>query len=156
MPIHDGMTKADVEAEVIPHLPDGTDQAGYGSRLSDFLFVEEFGDRPYLPLRGSLDDSTKKVVGAMIARELRNDVGVSRSPIPALGHDRAEPCSEPAVCTDARQQRPEFDRNARASGVLEAPLPQHVLEKCPDAIDARAFVGIRQRKLPLALEHEFP
>src|SRR3984893_7241060 len=92
----------------------------------------------------------------MVAREFGNDIGVHRSPIPALGYDRAETSPETAVCTDARQQRPEFDRNARASGVLEAPLPQHVLEKRPDAIDARAFVGIRQRKLPLALEHEFP
>src|SRR5215470_7664150 len=83
MPVHDGMAKAHVEAQVILHLPDRTDQAGQGSRLSDFIFVEEFGDRPYLPLRGPLNDAAEKEVGVLSARELGDDVGVHRSPIPA-------------------------------------------------------------------------
>src|ERR1700732_1713899 len=108
MPIHDGMAKAHVEAEVILPLPDRTDQAGSGSRLSDFLFVKELRDRPYLPFRGPLDDAPQEEVGVLVARELGNDIGVNRSPIPALGHDCAEAGAEPAVCPDTRQQRPEL------------------------------------------------
>src|SRR6266478_177165 len=149
MPIHDGMAKADVEAEVILHLPNGTNQARDGSRLSDLLFVEKLRDRPYLPLRWPLDDAAQKEVGAIVTRELGDDVGVYRSPVPALRHDRAEARTETTVRVKARQQRPEFDRDARSAGALKAPLPQYALEKCPDAINARAFVGIRQGKLSL-------
>src|SRR5262249_57154035 len=92
----------------------------------------------------------------LIARQFSNDVGVYRSPVPSLRHDCAEARAETTVRMKARQQRPEFDRNARPASVLEAPLPQHVLEKCPDAIDAGAFVGIRQWELSLTLKHEFP
>src|SRR5262252_4028459 len=91
----------------------------------------------------------------MIARKLGDDVGVHRSPVPALRHDGAEARAETAVCGDAWQQRPEFDRYARSAGVLEAPLPQYTLEKRPDAIDAGAFIGI-ERKLSLTLKHELP
>src|SRR5258707_3367291 len=156
MSIHDGVAKADVEAEIVLHLPNGTNQAGDGSRLTDFLFVEEFGDRPYLPLRGPLDNAAQTEVSVIVAREFCDDVGVYGSPVPSLRSDRAEARTETAVGAHARQQRPEFDCNARPAGVLEAPLPQHVLEKCPDAVDARAFIGIRQRKLSLALKYEFP
>src|SRR5215831_7222576 len=156
MAVHDGMAKADVEAEVILHLPDRTDEARHGSRLTDFLFVEEFGDRSDLPLRGPLDDASHKDVGMIVARELGDDVSVHRSPIPALGYDRAEARTETTVCVKARQQRPEFDCNARSTGVLEAPFSQHVLEKCADAVDARVFVRICQRELSLTLKHEFP
>src|SRR5262249_18171499 len=115
MPVHDGMAKAHVEAQVILHLPDRTDQAGQGSRLSDFIFVEEFGDRPYLPLGRPLDDAAEKEVGVLIAREFRDDVGVHGSPIPALGYDRPEARTEAIVRMDARKQRPEFDSNARSA-----------------------------------------
>src|SRR6266436_3510964 len=156
MPIHDGMAIAHIEAKIVLHLPDCTDQAGYDSQLSDLLFVKELDDRPHLPLRGPLDDATQEEVGAAVTREFGDNVGVHRSPLPALRHDRAETRAETAVGPDARQQRPEFDCDTRPAGVLEAPLPQYTLEKCPDAIDARAFVEIRQGKLSLALEHEFP
>src|SRR5215831_19928700 len=156
MPIHHGMAIADVEAEVILHLPNRADQAGDGPRLTDFLFVKKLGDGPYLPLRGPLDDAAHKDVGVIVACEFGDDVAVYRSPVPALGYDRAEARTETAVRVKARQQRSEFDCNTRPTGVLEAPLPQYTLEKCPDAIDAGAFVGIRQRKLSLTLKHEFP
>src|SRR5215471_14598136 len=91
----------------------------------------------------------------MIACKLGDDVGVHRSPVPPLRHDRAEARTETAVCGDTRQQRPEFDRYARSTGVLEASLLQHVLEKCSDTIDTGAFIGI-QRELPLTLKNKFP
>src|SRR5215475_5118362 len=119
MAVHDAMAKADVEAEVILHLPDRTDEAGHRSRLPDFLFVEEFRDWSDLPLRGPLDDASHKDVGMIVAREFGDDVSVHRSPIPALRYDRAEARTETAVGVKARQQRPEFDRNARSTGVLE-------------------------------------
>src|SRR6266852_156628 len=129
MSIHDGMTKAHVEAEIVLHLPDRTDQAGYDSQLSDPFFVKELGDRPHLPLRGPLDNATQEEVGAAVAREFGDDVGVHRPPVPALRHDRAEARTETTGGADARQQRPQFDCNARPAGVLEAPLPQYTLEK---------------------------
>src|SRR5262249_40045215 len=155
-PIHDGMAKSHVKAEVILHLPDRANQAGDRSRLTDLLFVEEFGDRPYLPLGGPLDDAAYKEIGMLIARQFSNDVGVYGSPVPALRNDSTEARAETTVGAHAPQQRPEFDRDARSAGILEAALPQHVLEKCPDAVDAGAFVGIGQRELSLALKHEFP
>src|SRR5215813_10349396 len=91
----------------------------------------------------------------MVAREFSNDVGMRRSPVPALGYDRAETAPKTTVCTDAWQQWSEFYRNAWAACILKASLPQHMLEKCADAIDAGAFIGI-QRKLPLTLKYEFP
>src|SRR5689334_23556794 len=133
------MAKADIEAEVILHLPDRANQAGYGSNLSDLVFVKKLGNRPYLPLRGPLDDAAHKEIGMLIARQLSNDIGVYGSPVPALRNDGTEARAETTVGAHTRQQRPEFDRDARPAGVLEATLPQHVLEKCPDAIDAGAF-----------------
>src|SRR5262245_21476773 len=156
MAVHDGMAKADVEAEVILHLPDRTDEAGHRSRLPDFLFVEEFRDWSDLPLRGPLDDASYNDVGMIVAREFGDDVAVQRSPIPALRYDRAVASTETTDGVKARQERPEFDRNARSTGVLETSFSQHVLEKCPDAVDARVFVRICQRELSLTLKHEFP
>src|SRR5215831_14778670 len=91
----------------------------------------------------------------MVTRKLGDDIGVHRSPVPALGNDGPEARTETVVCGDTRQQRPEFDRNARPAGVLEAPLPQYTLEKCPDAISTGTFIGI-QRKLSLTLKYQLP
>src|SRR6266478_5342450 len=96
------MVIAHIEAEIVLHVPDRTDQARYGSRLSDLLFVKELGDRPHLPLRGPLDDATQEEVGAAVTREFGDNVGVHRPPVPALRHDRAETRAETAVGPDAR------------------------------------------------------
>src|SRR5215467_6722230 len=109
MPIHDGMAKSHVKAEVILHLPDRADQSGYRSRLTDLLFVKEFGDRSYLPFRGPFNDAAHKEVSVIVAGELGDNVGVYRPPIPALRDDRAEARTETTIRVKAWQQRPEFD-----------------------------------------------
>src|SRR5215470_9369734 len=109
------MPEAHIEAEIVLDLPDGADQSGDSPRLPDFLLVEEFGDRPYLPLHGALDDAANKVIEVLVTRKLGHNVGVHRSPVPALRHDCAKAGTETAIRIDARQQRPEFDCDARAS-----------------------------------------
>src|SRR6266496_3798732 len=60
MAVRPAVTHADIERKVVANLPDQSNEAGYGFRLSEFVLIEHLGDRSHGPLRWSLDDHAKK------------------------------------------------------------------------------------------------
>ena len=88
MTIRDGVPDADIERQVLPHLPDHSDQAGYSSELPELLLVEEFGDGADLPIVGAFNDHAGKCVGMLVSGQGDGTVEVNGAPIPALRGNR--------------------------------------------------------------------
>src|ERR1700722_18334916 len=92
----------------------------------------------------------------MVARVFHLHVPVHRSPIPTLTHDSGEMRAIALIGAEARQQRPELDRDAWPALVLKDAGTHHVFEEGAHVRDAGGIVGWGLRKLTLAGKNRFP
>jgi hypothetical protein len=78
------MSKADVEREIVFHLPYRANESRECTCPAEFFFVEKFSNRPDHPLVRSLQDNPREKIWMLVARERTCDIQVGRAPVPSL------------------------------------------------------------------------
>src|SRR5271154_6736985 len=126
----------DIEAEIIPNLPDRADERGTGFRLQPCLVVKHLEDRTNFPGRGSLEDDVEEHLAVLFAGQVGLDVKVCGAPVPPLRHDACPTEPDPGLGIDAGQQRPEFRCDADAGLALENAWLNHVFEEGTGGVEA--------------------
>src|SRR6478752_3873282 len=82
--IDDGVSKTDVERQVVLHLPYCPNESRECMCLAELFFVEKFSNWPDRPLVRSLQDNACEKVCMLVARERACDIQVGRAPLPPL------------------------------------------------------------------------
>jgi hypothetical protein len=120
--------QAEVDCDIVLHLPDRPDQRGTGAKQANLAFVKDFGDGPHHPVVRTLDDGVQKIIGVLLAGKLDLSIEVHRRPVPALRDDAGKDCSSPMFVIDSRQQEAEFGCDTGPELLLQAALAQHTFE----------------------------
>src|SRR5712671_3130721 len=79
--------QAEIDGNIVLHLPDRPDQSRAGLKLADIALMEEFGDGPNDPFMRALDDGIDKQIGMPSLGERSCAIDVHRSPAPSLRDD---------------------------------------------------------------------
>jgi hypothetical protein len=82
--VYERVAEADVEGQIVAHLPDGSDQGEKCLRLVDDAVGIDFEKRSDFPFARSFDDRVKEKFGMLVGREVRCRVQMNGSPIPPL------------------------------------------------------------------------
>jgi hypothetical protein len=54
--------QANVDGDIVLHLPDRPDEGGAGSKQADIALIKHLGDRSHGPIMRTLDDRVEKVI----------------------------------------------------------------------------------------------
>src|SRR5437660_12592181 len=93
MTVRQSVTDAEIEGQVLAHLPDQSGEAGHGFRLAKLLLVEKLCDWAHRPLRRPFDDHACEEVSAMFTGQLGDSIQVDCYPVPPLGDDPGDACA---------------------------------------------------------------
>src|SRR6266566_4183552 len=66
MTVRESVAHADIEGQVLAHLPDQSDEAGHGFRFAELLLVKNLCDGAHRPLRRPFDDDAGEEISAML------------------------------------------------------------------------------------------
>ncbi len=112
------VTYRDVEAEIIAHAIDQSDQAAECLLLSELVLVEDLGDGANRPRIWPFHDGIEKEIAMMIAGERGLGIQEDGAPIPALRDDAGEACADAGIAGAVRKQDAKFSRNVWARLIL--------------------------------------
>src|SRR5882762_5241165 len=123
MAVHQRMAQADIDGQVLAHLPYRADKSGDGARLAELFLVEDLRHGPHGPFGRSFDDRPNEEIGAVLAREGSGSIEVHGTPVPALRDDAGDACTETILARAVREQYAEFRSDAWSFLVLQASRP---------------------------------
>src|SRR5580704_17124147 len=150
--------QADVEGDVVAHLPDRANQRRPCRQANEIPLVEDLRDGSQRPVMRAFDDHPEERIRGLLSGDGDGGVEMDGQPRPLLRHDSRDAAagSTARIVIDAGQQEAEFSGDARTRLALQAAFAQHRLEEQAIADQARLAGVLHQRVHRLALQHELP